>query len=391
MRSLSANAYCSFFRFINIIGLYFKLHGTHRPNSMKKTVIKRRKRVPAAGGVTTGRMTDQAAAEALVAVGRLGVNANIGGGDDSDGESMEPKKKRARRGRSEKAKRRDEDDVTMEGTEEETERRERPPHTGRPQKRRRSRESNGSNWDSSGPQGENGHGHGINGSPPLDHQQRSHSLSRVQGGDYAHLQRASSHGQFVGSPHPHGGFDLPPLNAALGGGPGNYYAGSLMGGTRDGHYPGAPSSYIRSGSSAPSRTHSPLNPGAAASPAYALHSHGHLSHPYYSQPTGLSPLHSHSPPPHQTHDSINGSGLAPQGIPTYSELKRHYDELHEHRKKLDEMVEKNERMLAAVKRGLDDMRGVPPQQSQNAAGGAPLSDRPRSRASVWPLEPAARD
>ncbi|KJA14151.1 hypothetical protein HYPSUDRAFT_150737, partial [Hypholoma sublateritium FD-334 SS-4] len=28
----------------NACGLYFKLHGTHRPNSMKKTVIKRRKR-----------------------------------------------------------------------------------------------------------------------------------------------------------------------------------------------------------------------------------------------------------------------------------------------------------------------------------------------------------
>ncbi len=48
-------------------GLYFKLHGTHRPNSMKKTVIKRRKRVPAAG--SAGRLSDQAAAEALVSVG----------------------------------------------------------------------------------------------------------------------------------------------------------------------------------------------------------------------------------------------------------------------------------------------------------------------------------
>ncbi|KAI0076554.1 iron transporter biosynthesis regulating transcription factor, partial [Panus rudis PR-1116 ss-1] len=32
----------------NACGLYYKLHGTHRPNSMKKSVIKRRKRVPAA-------------------------------------------------------------------------------------------------------------------------------------------------------------------------------------------------------------------------------------------------------------------------------------------------------------------------------------------------------
>ena len=53
------------------LGLYFKLHGTHRANSLKKTVTKRQKRVPAAGGVTTRRLTGQAAAEALVAVGRL--------------------------------------------------------------------------------------------------------------------------------------------------------------------------------------------------------------------------------------------------------------------------------------------------------------------------------
>ncbi|KAF7345577.1 hypothetical protein MVEN_01576400 [Mycena venus] len=62
----------------NACGLYFKLHGTHRPTSMKKTVIKRRKRVPAAGTVPgdgANAMSDQAAAEALVAVGRSRVSA----------------------------------------------------------------------------------------------------------------------------------------------------------------------------------------------------------------------------------------------------------------------------------------------------------------------------
>ena len=55
------------------LGLYFKLHvTTHRPNSLKKTVIKRRKRVPAARGVTTGALTDHVGVtEAHVAVGRL--------------------------------------------------------------------------------------------------------------------------------------------------------------------------------------------------------------------------------------------------------------------------------------------------------------------------------
>lgn len=93
----------------NACGLYYKLHGVHRPDSMKKTVIKRRKRVPAAtsksGGHSSGadgkisaaaedlsgapyhhnppptslhahdeprmQMSDRAAAEALVAVGRV--------------------------------------------------------------------------------------------------------------------------------------------------------------------------------------------------------------------------------------------------------------------------------------------------------------------------------
>ncbi|KAL5633222.1 hypothetical protein ACGC1H_003653 [Rhizoctonia solani] len=51
----------------NACGLYHKLHGTHRPEAMKKTVIKRRKRVTAAG---PSKQAEQAAAEALVAVGR---------------------------------------------------------------------------------------------------------------------------------------------------------------------------------------------------------------------------------------------------------------------------------------------------------------------------------
>ncbi|KAF8547287.1 kinase-like protein [Imleria badia] len=38
----------------NACGLYFKLHGSHRPNSMKKTVIKRRKRSPAAAPGAAG-------------------------------------------------------------------------------------------------------------------------------------------------------------------------------------------------------------------------------------------------------------------------------------------------------------------------------------------------
>ena len=91
-------------------GLYFKLHGTHRPNSMKKTVIKRRKRVPAAPGgspVAQDRvMTDQAAAEVLASVGRMSsagappgvVTTEDSAEDEGDRDApQQPRRKRVRK------------------------------------------------------------------------------------------------------------------------------------------------------------------------------------------------------------------------------------------------------------------------------------------------------
>ena len=95
------------------LGLYFKPHGTHRPYSTKKTVIKRWKRVPA--GVTTERMTEQITAEGPVAVGRLGGVL----GEGSDVKVEQPKKERARRGEREREK---EEEDAMVVTEEEQER-----------------------------------------------------------------------------------------------------------------------------------------------------------------------------------------------------------------------------------------------------------------------------
>ena len=52
---------------------------------MKKTVIERRKRVPAAPSVSSGgRISDQAAAEALVAVGRSGLSSGDNNEDSAD-------------------------------------------------------------------------------------------------------------------------------------------------------------------------------------------------------------------------------------------------------------------------------------------------------------------
>lgn len=186
-------------------GLYFKLHGTHRPNSMKKTVIKRRKRVPAAG--SAGRLSDQAAAEALVSVGR-GVHAGTGDEEEDEEDSPEPKRKRSRRSfprvrRGGKDKGKDGDDE--EGGESEAQH----------------------NW------------------------------------EMADANRPGSRGGFIHPPHPFhvsGGFELPPLGSTLG--PGTDLSGMLAGYVAKGAFHG--SSYIRSG--APSRTHSPLQGAAAGYP-----------------------------------------------------------------------------------------------------------------------------
>jgi GATA-binding protein len=318
-------------------GLYFKLHGTHRPNSMKKTVIKRRKRVPAAG--SAGRLSDQAAAEALVSVGR-GVHAGTGDEEEDEEDSPGPKRKRARRSfpRARRGKDKGKDGDDEEGGESEAHQ----------------------NW------------------------------------EMADAPRPGSRGGFI-PPHPFtvpGGFELPPLGSTLG--PGTDLSGVLAGfvAAKGGFH--GPASYIRSGSGAPSRTHSPL-PGAAAG-------YGHVGG--YGFPRGHSP--------------VLMSGV----VPTPAELERHYYELHEHRNGLVEFLERTDRLIAGVKRGLDEMRSAsdgaapqPPQQQQQSqpqpasdgqapppaevsnngtASSAPLQTTRGSpgspgsvRESVWPVSTAA--
>ena len=75
------------------------------------------------------------------------------------------------------------------------------------------------------------------------------------------------------------------------------------------------------------------------------------------------------------------NGAAP--VPTYDDLKRHYDELMDQQKKVDEMSEKNQRMIAGVKRSLVEMQ-------HGGGNGARESDRPCNAQSVWPLETTQR-
>ena len=296
-------------------GLYFKLHGTHRPNSMKKTVIKRRKRVSAAGvggGNISGRMSDQAAAEALVAVGRLGVSPGEAEKDESDGEADQPKKKRTRRGPKPRGSASDKDhDVVMDGEDEDDAR-----DTQRETRKRRG--VNG--WAESG----------RSSSPQHRVPSRNQDYSRTGGG-------SGGLPTFPGS-----GFELPPLAALNNGTP---FLGNAS---------APPSSYIRSGSNAPSRTHSPLGPAGSGSGA------GYVLPPSH----GLGQYYPSTPPADMSTLMVAaGVALGGLGIPSYMDLERHYFELGEHKRKWEEMMERTDRLMAGVKRTLDEMRGLVAQQS----------------------------
>ncbi|TFY66289.1 hypothetical protein EVG20_g4793 [Dentipellis fragilis] len=353
-------------------GLYLKLHGTHRPNSMKKSVIKRRKRVPAAG--PTGRLSDQAAAEALVSVGRVQDRAE---GEDDDDEEPQTKRKRTRKPRGSASKRRktgdDEGDEDAEAEGAESSGRE-----GRDRSRESQRQAH-AQWLE------------MHVDPAIQAQGQPRPSSS-HGALGAGIERAPSVARmhaFPGAPSPmhHSGLELPPLNAAIAASGGDMVMSMTGPGTgARGAYP-APlpvhgpahvlghshpaSSYLRSSSTAPSRTHSPLS--GPAVPAYGLTGPGR-----------------HSP--------------VQALVPSPGELERHYVELLEQRRGLIEMLERTERYMAGVKRGIEEMRaaeGSPkqqPQQQQQPGAEQPPASVPLQRSasgerreSVWQVQGAPLD
>ena len=307
---------------------------------MKKTVIKRRKRVPAASGTSAStntspasntRLTEQAAAEALVSVSRAQERASgeesdgPGADDDEDDDEDEPRRKRVRRGANGNApaslvrRRSARTKVsTREPTPEDKDDEEDDADTG--SKRRRK----GTQRDI------------------LLAESRAGSLSRSSSRAAFHIDRYGR-GYTANSPSLHsaphvGGFDLPPLNAALAApemshmvlnGSRAFFPTSagFVGPSRD-----FGSSYIRSGSAAPSRAHSPSN-------AYVL------------------------PPLHYATPGIYGSGsphhrLSPSSppIPTHAELEKHFMDLSKEKSRLEEMLARTECLMQGVRRGMDEMR-----------------------------------
>ncbi|TFK51947.1 hypothetical protein OE88DRAFT_1629001 [Heliocybe sulcata] len=79
-------------------------------------------------------------------------------------------------------------------------------------------------------------------------------------------------------------------------------------------------------------------------------------------------------------------------VPSAAELEAHYHELSQERRRLTEMLEKTDRMMERVRRGLEDQRV----SEQRQAVAVPLSGTRGEgrRESVWPVvssESAARE
>jgi GATA-binding protein len=321
-----------------------------------------------------GRMSDQAAAETLVAVGR---QERVGTSGEEMDEDESPRRKRPRkaraseaaadirRGRSRRGGRGADDEAGDEDDEEE-----------RMRTRKRSREAH-AQWDASPEQPDDaryGFGH------PLP--ARTSSFTGVAPGLPTHTAFA--------------GLDLPPLTAVLNPALSGLYAGAIPPG-----FGGAPPSYLRSGS-VPSRTDSPMGvhggppPGAyVLPPMHGAHLFGRHSPPgTRSRSPGVLPRGPFDMPVLSPPVGIGGA----PAVPTLPQLEHHYRELGDHRRRLVEMLERTDAIMAGVKRGLDEMRSyngpnghhTQPPPLPATMPGPPASmplvrDRERRDGTVWPI------
>lgn len=138
-------------------------------------------------------------------------------------------------------------------------------------------------------------------------------------------------------PNPHGGFDLPPLNAAVGD---NVYGMN------------SPPPFARPGSAGfqahpPSRTHSPLA-GPGVTPPTA---------PSYQLPLPV-PTHPQAYPPH--YYAVPTPSGVPAPVPTYVDLERHFAELEREKRAMTELLERTDRMMSGLRRAMDESRMHPP-------------------------------
>ena len=336
---------------------------------MKKTVIKRRKRVPAAGpglqmpiapsapGASAGGpggqphahshshhhpgpMTEQAAAETLVSVGRGTQQDHLSTGDDSDDDPASSSRSRKRQRRSESAGE----------------------HFGMVDydERGRNHRSRREEW-----QDETNFGTGAASSYP--------AVESGGGG------RTSTTGYYNSPALGQGGYDLPPLNAALGSSGekmGSRYGTNNNSNSNNSNYASTGLYSRAEGGGGPSRTHSPAM-GLHLPPPHGIslfnnsgssginHGQSRTMSPRAGSPLregnngmsyGISNFGVSSTSGLGMSSSMGvSSSIGNTQVPTISELESHYRKLEMERERLRDMLEKTDRMMSGVKRGIEEM------------------------------------
>lgn len=373
----------------NACGLYHKLHGTHRPETMKKTVIKRRKRVAAAGsrnnndgasptptqqpiiypatGQVAGMNTaEQAAAEALASWGgpasqQSGQQSTPQSGVEDDG-GEGPKKKKIKRAPK------------------------KPKDTAAGPAQEKADESMDVDQ------------HPVGGTSRAAAEYRQpvairHPVVAARSNDDGFLPRFAS-------PSAQGqGVELPPLIPnLLRGNPEEGGAGTSSRG-----YSPSPLASLGRGSSSPMvHSHNQLPPIFPSSSQPRHHSYSDQGHPLRRSPPesllhppGIGPSSRstsaqsgassrHSPPAGDYHSAPHGY------VPSVAELERHYEELRQERMRLEDMVHKTSRLMEGVKRGIDEMRGANSLPPPAISSGIDMANAPQTALSPRPISAMSR-
>jgi GATA-binding protein, other eukaryote len=146
----------------------------------------------------------------------------------------------------------------------------------------------------------------------------------------------------------------------------------------------------------PGSAAAPTVVNAAAAAGYALPPHSH----YYSGMHGASG----APAPQPYDFGMMGMGVM-SPVPSLAELDRYCHDLHESRRWLEDTLERTDRLLIGLKRGMEELRasatgagGIGGMSAHEggvggAGAGAPADPLPRPspgekerRESVWPIE-----
>ncbi|KAF8524203.1 hypothetical protein JB92DRAFT_2881511 [Gautieria morchelliformis] len=213
-----------------------------------------------------------------------------------------------------------------------------------------------------------------------------------------------------GSPHGHGGFDLPPLAELDVLSNAHPNAHHQLGGTNRSFNYSGPGARARSPHDAHQSTHqntSAISPTAATQGSLHLPPLSH-AHTYPFLPSHLSPARprgaeTHTPTgfvpqqqPHAHQQPSHAAMFAEQEqqeqqhqrpAPSYADLVAHYSELHEERKRIEGLLNKTDEIMRGVKRGLDEMRaaGAPGSAAPQESLRLPPRER-REREVVWRVE-----